>query len=66
MMTQQEYVESKGTRCPKCRSDQIEGDSLEVDGTDCTQDILCRSCGFGWTDVYTLVGYVPEEENRNG
>lgn len=40
---------------PKCRSYQIEGGPLDVEGGVVYQEIQCIVCGSHWTDVYNLV-----------
>jgi len=49
-----EYVDADGVFCPHCRSDQIEGDSVDFDGRYCTQRMRCLDCDVVWFDVYTL------------
>ena len=56
-MTDKEYVRQCGAICPSCRSSQIDGGHIEVDGSSAWQEITCFECGATWTDVYELVGY---------
>jgi hypothetical protein len=56
-LTSKGYVAKGGGVCPVCHDDQIEGDSIEVDGHTCWQNISCLSCGAEWTDYYELAGY---------
>ena len=56
-MTNEEYVEAGGCKCPKCGSSDISGDSIEVDSGGAYQEVGCSECGHSWRDVYTLVGY---------
>lgn len=51
------YVLGRGTRCPVCRSENIEGGSVEVDAGAATQEVYCVDCGSEWEDVYSLIGY---------
>ena len=54
---------------PKCKSDDITGDSVEVDGGGASQDVSCNVCDSSWTDVYRLVDVENiniEEVNNNG
>lgn len=49
------YIESKGTKCPLCRSDQLEGSSIEIDAGYAWQPITCLDCKACWNDIYNLV-----------
>lgn len=49
-------------RCPACGSRDIEGGFVEIDGTHACQHCRCAECGAGWTDVYDVVGYVPDDD----
>ena len=51
---EKEYIDAGGGFCPNCRSDQIEGDSVDFDGRHCTQRMRCLDCDAVWFDVYTL------------
>jgi transposase-like protein len=55
-MTDEEYVKLRGVRCPFCKSDQIEGEHIEVDAGGAFQDVSCLGCDRTWTDYYILVG----------
>ena len=57
-----EYVDAGGVFCPNCRSDQIEGDSVDFDGRYCTQRMRCLDCDVVWFDVYTLSSVEPRED----
>ena len=50
----EQYVQAGGGFCPNCRSEQIEGDSVDFDGPHCTQRMRCLECHADWTDVYVL------------
>ncbi len=50
----EQYVQNGGGFCPNCRSDQIEGDSVDFDGAHCTQRMRCLECHADWLDVYAL------------
>ena len=58
-VSSEEYANHAHTTCPilTCRSGQIEGGSVDVDGNVCTQEVACKECGASWTDVYKLIGY---------
>jgi len=48
-----QYLQNAGY-CPFCRSVQIEGDSLEVEGDAVYQDVKCLECEARWQDEYHL------------
>ncbi len=49
-----DYVMSKWSHCPKCGSEQIQGDSIEIDGNIAWQRVGCLDCDAEWIDTYTL------------
>lgn len=57
-MTDEEYVGANGVLCPFCRSDNLRGDDITIEGGSCSQEIWCEDCGKGWWDAYELKGYV--------
>lgn len=57
MLSNFEYQESGGSKCPKCLSDNILGGPIHVVGRGAIQTIFCNACGASWTDVYQLAGY---------
>jgi hypothetical protein len=61
-LTDKQYVKKNGGVCPHCGEDQIEGESVEIDGGEATQDVSCLGCGATWTDLYKLVGYIGQRE----
>jgi hypothetical protein len=65
-MTDTEYVGFGGTRCPYCRSTEIEApSSCDVDAGITTQLLVCHNCDGKWTDNYRLIGYRTESSRRN-
>jgi transcription elongation factor Elf1 len=40
--------------CPFCGSPDIEGQSVEVDGSYANQRVSCVACGRRWYDNYSL------------
>ncbi len=56
-MTNEEYVNYKGTKCPHCQSHNITAESIESDGAIAWSTVECEDCGETWRDVYQLVGY---------
>ncbi len=51
----QEYLKAGGTRCPKCKSDDVDGGFVDVDSGGAWQHIVCNNCGAEWNDIYKLV-----------
>ena len=58
-MTDQEYIDDRGVRCPFCRTNDIRGEDINIEGGACSQEVWCNGCGEGWYDVYELRGYEP-------
>ena len=45
----------RGACCPRCGEDvSIEGEQLNVEGTEASQPMHCLECGLWWTDIYVL------------
>ena len=56
-----EYVDSGGTRCPFCGSENIEGGSREIDGGIVSWEVSCIDCSSYWQDLYKLFDiYTPD------
>lgn len=56
-----EYLEYKGSRCPFCKSNEIEGyDGYDGDGDWISAKIECSSCGKQWIDIYTITDIIQE------
>jgi hypothetical protein len=63
MMRDAEYVAKRGGRCPLCASKNICAiEEIQRDSDRARCHIECHDCGKLWTDEYTLVGYLPDEE----
>ena len=62
---EKEYIDAGGGFCPNCRSDQIEGDSVDFDGPHCTQRMWCLDCHAAWFDVYTLSNVTSGETRED-
>lgn len=62
MLTDAEYIARKGNVCPNCESCDIEGGSVEIDGSEAWQKVHCHECEFAWIDVYQLTGFDPDEK----
>lgn len=50
----EEYLETDGTVCPFCGSDNITAGCFDGEGV--YQDVECLACGEYWKDIYQLVG----------
>jgi len=57
LLTDFEYVDKSGQRCPFCHSD-----SVEVNGTfdpeNGTIPVECNECDATWYDYYQLAGWI--------
>ena len=52
------YLEHKGIRCPKCGENDVTCGSPETTCDPMIIEMSCRcSCGFKWTDEFTLTGF---------
>lgn len=60
-LTDEQYVSKGGGGCPSCNSTQIEGGSIEVEGSTASQGVRCLDCNANWNDVYALAGYAELE-----
>ena len=56
------YLAHRGTRCPFCHSDEIEGAEVTTGNGTATQEMSCLSCQHGWVDRYTLTAITVEPE----
>lgn len=57
-MTDEQYLAyPEPNCCPCCGSDEIEGESIEIDGREALQDCSCSECGAEWEDRYQLARY---------
>jgi transcription elongation factor Elf1 len=62
LVSQRDYVRDMGSYCPRCRSNDIYGGSIDVDSGGASLTVLCNDCGASWTDQYKLIGYSDFEE----
>lgn len=56
-MSELEYVKKGGCRCPFCGSEDIVGQSVEIDAGGAIQECSCAECDKEWYDHYKLSGY---------
>jgi hypothetical protein len=69
-ITPDTYVEKRRngatTFCPVCRSEDVEGGSVEIESQGIAQQqCTCPNCHHTWWDIYTIANYT-ELENENG
>lgn len=56
-MTDAEFVNAAGARCPYCRGSNVEYGESTVNGDGIIMERCCVDCGEDWSDVYALAGY---------
>lgn len=65
MMTDKEYVDRGGCKCPVCSSSNINSGFMEADGVASWCNVRCGFCGSNWVDMYELKGFdnmeIPED-----
>lgn len=61
-----DYFGSGGVRCPQCKSEDIEGQHIEIDESTATQTVDCLNptCGLRWTDSYRLDSFRIYNEEK--
>lgn len=64
-LTDEAYLENGTGCCPYCLSGDISGKSIEVDGTECRQEVTCLDCRRTWIDVYKLTGWVCKRGDKD-
>lgn len=55
MTTVAKYIENHND-CPACGSDNVEGQSVDIDSYGAQQEVMCSACNAVWSDDYTLTG----------
>ena len=48
------YVKDGWAHCPYCKSENIEGGSVDIEGNEAFQEVTCNDCESVWQDVFTL------------
>ena len=48
------YLKEGGGICPFCKSPDISGGQVQVEGTEAWQEVSCSDCDERWRDVYKL------------
>jgi Zn ribbon nucleic-acid-binding protein len=49
------YLSSGGARCPYCGSEDIQGESVQIEEGAAVQEVSCIDCDSQWYDIYKLV-----------
>jgi hypothetical protein len=58
-----EYLANGGVHCLFCRSENIEPDTIKMDGPNGRSEVQCLDCGRTWVDVYRLTAVEPCDED---
>jgi hypothetical protein len=61
-MTQAQFVNFGGNKCPYCGSTELTASGLEADGDQVWDETECDSCGASWTTTYGVNGYTRATE----
>jgi len=56
-----EYVKGGWSKCPFCKSSDIEGQSVDMTGNFVYQEVSCKKCKREWMDTYELTDMTPRE-----
>jgi len=49
------YLSIGGVLCPYCGSDDIQGESMEINEGEAAQEVNCNDCDGQWYDIYALI-----------
>jgi hypothetical protein len=60
-MTDEQYLEQGGSKCPFCGSEHIDGARLHSDYNYPWCNVVCEDCEETWTDHYELTGYSQDD-----
>lgn len=51
--------------CPKCNSDSISADNIELDGDIGYQNVVCNDCDFVWIEIWECTSwYAQDDESK--
>jgi hypothetical protein len=56
-MSQQEYLQHGGNKCPFCQSDKLDAELFDSETLLAWRQIQCMTCQNWWVDLYTLTGF---------
>jgi transposase-like protein len=62
MMTNKEYLNYGGSKCPKCKSENISTGAFNTDSNEAWCSVTCEDCKLEFTELYKLIGFKLEEE----
>lgn len=65
MMTNDEYIATRGLLCPCCQSNDIGVNDSEYYAAKHFEYAECYDCGKTWTAEYQLIGYTLDETLPN-
>ncbi len=54
MMSNEAFIAKKGSACPKCESEEIEGVDIRFTELEMPQEMYCANCEFSYVLVYKL------------
>ena len=63
MITNKEYVEDEGEKCPSCGDESSQMGMAPTDANKIHERIKCMTCGATWWEVYILARYEELEVN---
>lgn len=58
------YLRRTDNICPYCLKDSVEGGSVEIDGNEATQEVVCTTCEASWIDMYKRRDFNLEEPSQ--
>lgn len=50
------------SRCPRCCSESIEGESVDIENHEASQTVSCADCGLLWTDYYVHKRFTYQDD----
>lgn len=50
----EDYIKNGYSKCPKCKSYDIEGGVVDIHGNVALQSVSCNECEAEWEDTYKL------------
>jgi hypothetical protein len=56
------YLDGGAGACPFCGDTDISGDGIQIEGTECWQEVFCSKCRETWRDVYKLAFVETDDE----
>lgn len=58
-ISDEEYLDGERlpNLCPFCRSFEVDGEGVDIQGRRAVQQVMCLECEAVWLDIYDLAGY---------